>query len=110
MPRDLLSSQLSSAEACLQSAAGESPMYGSLAVLYSRVIVWNSQWEEITWDIIALCHNIWPVVTCVVVSESPEGHLPSDHTRLSAANNTSTGTREILCTIISEVVVKDEDS
>ena len=109
-PRDLLASQLSETEACLQSAAGESPMYGSLAVLrtlYSRVTVWDSQWEEITRDIIALGYNIWSVVSCVVVSDSPEGHLPSDHTRITAGNNPTKLTREILCTITSDVIVKD---
>ena len=70
--RDLLASQLSSAESCLQSAAGDSPMYGSLSVvrtLYSTVTVWDSLWEEISRDIIRLCYSIWSTVSCVVVQE-----------------------------------------
>ena len=85
-------------------------MYGSLSVvrtLYSTVTVWDSRWEEITRDIIRLCYSIWSTVSCVVVSDSPEGHLPSDHTRLPAGSNTTNVSREIICTITSDVIVKD---
>ena len=85
-------------------------MYGSLSVvrtLYSTVTVWDSRWEEITRDIIRLCYSIWATVSCVVVSDSPEGHLPSDHTRLPAGSNTTNLSREIICTITSDVIVKD---
>ena len=113
--RDELASQLSLAEVSLQSGASESPMYGSLAVLRSVYMYrhrsdtgWDEDWENLTRDIISLCYSVWSVVSGVVVSDSPEGHLPCDDTRiLLSPPHTEQHSREIVCTITSNVTIKE---
>ena len=113
--RNLLCSQLSVAEESLLDAAVECPLYGSLGVLRSvyREIArtrteWSETWVQITRDIVKLCHGVWRAVSSVVVSDSPEGHLPCDGGKLHRVTRQSDQVLgEMFCTITSKVTVSE---
>jgi len=81
--RNLLAEQLSVAEGSLIEAAGSAAMYGTMVVLrgvYEEVErkEYCDQWNKLSQDLIRMSYNIWRVVSPVVASDSPEGHLPMD--------------------------------
>ena len=85
-------------------------MYGCLALLrtvYRTVVVWDKDWETLTKDVIRLCYSVWRVVSSVVVSDSPEGHLPSDNTWPSLSPPKEQSSSEMTATITSNVVLKE---
>ena len=84
--RNLLSKQLKAAKDDLLHAAAFDPMYGALHVIrciYGELdqddINDDNTWTELTKDLVVLGYDVWKVVSPVVASDSPEGHLPMDH-------------------------------
>ena len=84
--RNLLSKQLKAAKDDLLHAAAFDPMYGALHVIrciYGELdqddINDDNTWTELTKDLVVLGYDVWKVVSPVVASDSPEGHLPMDN-------------------------------
>ena len=123
--RNQLAAQLSGAEASLLEAASSAPMYGTLGVLravYREIAAsraaWSDVWVQLTRDVVRLCHGVWAAVSSVVVSDSPEGHLPCDggavtlqrlaRTQGLAGTHPCRGEEEaVLCTITSKATVSE---
>ena len=113
--RNLLSEQLAVAEVSLLDAAVTGPLYGSLGVLravYTEITGSRSEWSEtwvgVTRDIVKLCQGVWRAVSGVVVSDSPEGHLPCDGGKVPrVAGERERAGAEMLCTITSRATVSE---
>jgi len=127
--RNRLVEQLSTAENSLLDAAADGPMYGTIAVLKSvyeelKPEEYSEEWEHLTKDIISICYNVWRVVSSVVASDSPEGHLPMDQDqegrqRLQRVMKQSLGNKseitdkkkddsfDLYCAVFNQVVVSD---
>jgi len=127
--RNRLVEQLATAENSLLDAAADGPMYGTIAALKSvyeelKPQEYSEEWEHLTKDIISVCYNVWRVVSSVVASDSPEGHLPMDQDqegrqRLQRVMKQSLGNKsesvdnkkddsfDLYCAVFNQVVVSD---
>eukprot|EP00092_Neocalanus_flemingeri_P015147 GFUD01016364.1.p1 GENE.GFUD01016364.1~~GFUD01016364.1.p1 ORF type:complete len:1852 (-),score=400.17 GFUD01016364.1:67-5622(-) len=127
--RNSLVEQLATAETSLLDAAADGPMYGTIAALKSvyeelKPDEFSEEWEHLTKDIISVCYNVWRVVSSVVASDSPEGHLPMDQDqegrqRLQRVMKQSLGNKSVVadkkrddsfdlyCAVFNQVVVSD---
>jgi len=127
--RNRLVEQLAAAENSLLDAAADGPMYGTIAALKSvyeelKPEEYSEEWEHLTKDIISVCYNVWRVVSSVVASDSPEGHLPMDmdqegRQRLQRVMKQSLGGKgenqdkktdesfDLYCAVFNQVVVSD---
>ena len=125
--RNRLVEQLSCAETSLLDAAADGPMYGTIAALRTvheelRREEYTEEWEHLTKDIISVCYNVWRLVSSVVASDSPEGHLPMDQDtegrqRLQRVMKQSLGNKsdftdckkdesfDLYCAVFNQVVV-----
>ena len=126
--RNLLSRQIQVSKNDLLEAAGSGPMYGTLFVLRNILKEvfkslqtdgeFSDNWVQLVADIIQLCYQVWRTVSSVVVSDSPEGHLPNDKARIQrlgkqGLSSSKSGSdikldpREITCGLSKHVMVCD---
>ena len=78
------------AQISLEQAAVEAPMYGALFCL--RSLLENSEAaetldSEFFSDILEICFDITEIISVVLNSDSPEGHLPMDLESASPGSN-----------------------
>ena len=71
----------------------------------------GGEWDSLNRDIIALGFNVWRVVSPVVASDSPEGHLPMDRTQAAAPSpppeKEDDRGFDLYCAVLDRVVVSD---
>ena len=93
---DVLKNQLKIAQNSLEQAAMEAPMYGilfCLRSLMSNSSVANCLTSEFFDELFQVCSDISTVISCILNSDSPEGHLPMD---MEPLTNSSSMTPQLL--------------